>query len=165
MLGLRACGAEYRVAGGARRGRGGLGRGRPGKPALVQRDKLSRPGRAAGPICLIADGACRPSSGWHMKTTGRGSGCQQPIGTAGERRHLGHGSFATTSNAASWRTALLGPAAPIVLRGGAHDLFVAFSCKGRGLCPSCNARGMAETAAHLVDHVSTAAAGAPVAGL
>ena len=30
---------------------------------------------------------------------------------------------------------------------------VAFSCKGRGVCPSCNARRMAETAAHLVDHV------------
>jgi hypothetical protein len=27
------------------------------------------------------------------------------------------------------------------------------SCKGRGVCPSCNTRRMAETAAHLVDHV------------
>jgi anaerobic ribonucleoside-triphosphate reductase len=26
-----------------------------------------------------------------------------------------------------------------------HDFLVAFSCKGRGLCPSCNARRMAET--------------------
>ena len=34
-----------------------------------------------------------------------------------------------------------------------HDFLVAFSCNGRGLCPSCNARRMAETAAHLVDHV------------
>jgi hypothetical protein len=34
-----------------------------------------------------------------------------------------------------------------------HDFLVAFSCKGRGLCPSCNARRMAETAAHLIDHV------------
>jgi Putative transposase/Transposase zinc-binding domain len=34
-----------------------------------------------------------------------------------------------------------------------HDYFVAFSCKGRGVCPSCNARRMAETAAHLTDHV------------
>jgi hypothetical protein len=34
-----------------------------------------------------------------------------------------------------------------------HDFLVAFSCKGRGLCPSCNARRMAETAAHLVDHL------------
>ncbi len=34
------------------------------------------------------------------------------------------------------------------------DFLVAFSCKGRGLGPSCNARRMAETAAHLVDHVS-----------
>ena len=35
----------------------------------------------------------------------------------------------------------------------AHDYFVAFSCKGRGVCPSCNTRRMAETAAHLTDHV------------
>ena len=26
-----------------------------------------------------------------------------------------------------------------------HDFFVAFSCKGRGVCPSCNTRRMAET--------------------
>jgi hypothetical protein len=30
---------------------------------------------------------------------------------------------------------------------------LAFSCKGRGVCPSCSARRMAETTAHLVDHV------------
>ena len=30
---------------------------------------------------------------------------------------------------------------------------VAFSCKGRGVCPSCNGRHMAQTAAHLTDHV------------
>ena len=34
-----------------------------------------------------------------------------------------------------------------------HDLLIAFSCKGRGVCPSCNARRMVETAAHLVDQV------------
>ncbi len=34
-----------------------------------------------------------------------------------------------------------------------HDYFVAFSCKGRGVCPSCNNRRMVETAAHLGDHV------------
>ncbi len=34
-----------------------------------------------------------------------------------------------------------------------HDFLVAFSCKGRALCPSCNTRRMVETAAHLVDHV------------
>ncbi len=34
-----------------------------------------------------------------------------------------------------------------------HDYFVAFSCKGREVCPSCNARRMVETAAHLCDHV------------
>jgi hypothetical protein len=30
---------------------------------------------------------------------------------------------------------------------------VAFSCKERGVCPSCNGRHMAQTAAHLADHV------------
>ena len=34
-----------------------------------------------------------------------------------------------------------------------HDYLVAFACKGRGVCPSCNARRMDQTAAHLVDHV------------
>ena len=35
----------------------------------------------------------------------------------------------------------------------AQDTVVAFSCKRRGFCPACGARRMAETAAHLVDHV------------
>ena len=35
----------------------------------------------------------------------------------------------------------------------AHEILVAFSCKRRGICPACSARCMAETAAHLVDHV------------
>ena len=34
-----------------------------------------------------------------------------------------------------------------------HDKLVAFSCKRRGFCPSCGARRMAQSAAHLVDHV------------
>ena len=34
-----------------------------------------------------------------------------------------------------------------------HDYFVAYSCKGRGVCPTCNTRRMVETAAHLTDHV------------
>jgi Putative transposase/Transposase zinc-binding domain len=33
------------------------------------------------------------------------------------------------------------------------DFLIAFSCKRRGVCPSCNARRMVETAAHLTDHV------------
>jgi hypothetical protein len=27
-----------------------------------------------------------------------------------------------------------------------HDFLIAFSCKGRGVCPACNARRMVETA-------------------
>jgi hypothetical protein len=34
-----------------------------------------------------------------------------------------------------------------------RDYLVAFSCKNRGVCPSCTTRRMAETAAHWVDHV------------
>ncbi|MCH7530511.1 MAG: transposase [Gemmatimonadetes bacterium] len=37
--------------------------------------------------------------------------------------------------------------------GCGYDFLVAFSCRSRGACPSCNARRMVETAAHLVDHV------------
>jgi hypothetical protein len=33
------------------------------------------------------------------------------------------------------------------------DRLVAFSCKGRGFCPSCGGRRMSERAAYLVDHV------------
>lgn len=37
---------------------------------------------------------------------------------------------------------------------GCHkDLILPFSCKRRGLCPSCNQRAMVQTAAHLVDNV------------
>ena len=35
----------------------------------------------------------------------------------------------------------------------AHDLLVPFSCKNRGLCPSCAGRRMAAQAAHLVDRI------------
>jgi len=37
--------------------------------------------------------------------------------------------------------------------GCGQGFVVAFSCKGRGVCPSCNGRHMAQTAAHFVDHV------------
>ena len=34
-----------------------------------------------------------------------------------------------------------------------HDFLIAYSCKGRGVGPSCNTRRMVETAAHLAEHV------------
>jgi len=40
----------------------------------------------------------------------------------------------------------------LVCRDCGHEQLLAFSCKGR-LCPSCTGRRMAETAAHLVDHL------------
>src|SRR5271170_1295694 len=37
---------------------------------------------------------------------------------------------------------------------GCHqDFLIAFSCKGRGICPSCNTRRMVETAAHLIENL------------
>lgn len=53
------------------------------------------------------------------------------------------------SNVEFWRTVSL---MPIVLTAVTIFL-IAFSCKRRGVCPSCNARRMAETAAHLVENV------------
>jgi len=46
-----------------------------------------------------------------------------------------------------------------------HDFLVAYSCKCRGVCPSCTTRRMVETAAHLADHVIPRLAGAPVGAL
>jgi len=37
--------------------------------------------------------------------------------------------------------------------GCGHEFLVGFSCRRRGSCPSCGARHMAETAAHMVDNV------------
>ena len=37
--------------------------------------------------------------------------------------------------------------------GCRHEHLVAFSCKGRGFCPSCASRRMAETGAKLVDEI------------
>jgi hypothetical protein len=34
-----------------------------------------------------------------------------------------------------------------------NEKLVVFSCKRRGFCPSCGGRRMAQTAAHLVDHI------------
>ena len=41
--------------------------------------------------------------------------------------------------------------------GWGHERLVPFSCKGRGSCPSCGGRRMAESAAHLIDRVPPAA--------
>src|SRR5712671_7435978 len=42
------------------------------------------------------------------------------------------------------------------------ELLVAFSCKGRGFCPSCTSRRMHDTAAHLVNPRDSAGTGASV---
>lgn len=46
-----------------------------------------------------------------------------------------------------------------------QDDVIAFSCKGRGVCPSCGVRRMVATAAYLVDHVIPDAPGAGGVGL
>ncbi len=43
--------------------------------------------------------------------------------------------------------------ARVYCAGCGHDFLVAFSCKGRDICPSCAARRMVEIAAHMIDHV------------
>ncbi len=43
--------------------------------------------------------------------------------------------------------------ARVVCKSCNHNHLVPYSCKGRGFCPSCCGRRMAETSAHLVDHV------------
>jgi hypothetical protein len=48
---------------------------------------------------------------------------------------------------------LVGGFARFQCRGCRTERLVAFSCKGRGFCPSCGGRRMTERAAHLVDHV------------
>jgi hypothetical protein len=45
------------------------------------------------------------------------------------------------------------------------DRVVAFSCKGRGFCPSCGGRRMADTAAHLVDRTCSPRSRPPVGAL
>jgi len=42
-----------------------------------------------------------------------------------------------------------------------HDFLIAYSCKCRGVWPSCTTRRMVETAAHLADHVIPRLAVAP----
>ena len=44
------------------------------------------------------------------------------------------------------------PMVGALCRGCGQGFVIAFSCKGRGVCPSCNGRHMAQTAANLVDH-------------
>ncbi|MBK8742744.1 MAG: transposase zinc-binding domain-containing protein [Betaproteobacteria bacterium] len=65
------------------------------------------------------------------------------------RRLMSNTRFGATSNVASSPLALsrlLDACASCAERG--HDFLVAFSCKARGVCPSCNTRRMVETAAH-----------------
>ena len=89
----------------------------------------------------------RRSTGSSPRTSRAGlSGGKLPSGPC---RAMSRRSFAAISSAGSSASASPAPGA----RAAAQGFVVAFSCKGRGVCPSCNGRHMAQTAAHLADHV------------
>ncbi|MGH7264852.1 MAG: transposase zinc-binding domain-containing protein, partial [Candidatus Rokuibacteriota bacterium] len=80
----------------------------------------------------------RPSSRGRPGRTGRG-GCRPSSGA----------SSRPTSGAGSSPTGLL----RVRCQRCGETTVVAFSCRGRGFCPSCGGRRMSELAAHLVDRV------------
>lgn len=62
--------------------------------------------------------------------------------------------FCQREDAAFFRCGILAHGfARVHCDGCGHDDVVAFSCKGRGFCPSCGAARMVDTAAWLVDAV------------
>ena len=71
------------------------------------------------------------------------------IGRPTDYRSGSSGISGTTWSAASWPMA--SPWARCEDCG--HERLIPFSCKSRGICPSCNARRMCAVAAHLTDHV------------
>ena len=103
--------------------------------------RLRKLASAAVPSGRCGIAASRPSSkpGWSRPAAR----------TVKHRRPMLSEPSAALSNAAVSRTVLLAPTVTMCR----HDFLIAYSCKCRGVCPSCNTRRMAETAAHLVDHV------------
>jgi len=78
-----------------------------------------------------------------MLSTGTHGTLSRPLALA--CRNSSETSSTHSWNAASWRTACCADCG--------HDGLVAFSCKRRGFCPSCGARRISQSAAHLVDNV------------
>ncbi len=70
------------------------------------------------------------------------------VPTSPPPRHAPAGARPPLPRAGSPRRQLLGLCAACK-----RDCVVAFSCKGRGFCPSCGTRRMVDTAAWLVDRV------------
>ncbi len=90
--------------------------------------------------------------------------CTRPSSTTWKRSWLGHprptpwateclsgwsATFGHILSAASWPTGFT----QARCEDCHHERLIPFSCKGRGICPSCNARRMCGVAAHLTDHV------------
>jgi len=117
-------------------GRSGTVRALTGVPRL---HSPPRTGRAARPRrCCTPSFASISRRSWRM-----------PARAMARRSHAtSRTSSVSTSDAESSRTASCARC-----ESCDHDLLVAFSCKLRGLCPSCAGRRMANEAASLVDRV------------
>ena len=66
---------------------------------------------------------------------------------------LGHGVPVVVTTFSSHFDEIRPCISPFGSLRGPNPFQTDLSCKGRGICPSCNTRRMVETAAHLVDHV------------
>lgn len=97
---------------------------------------------AASPSVPCSTAPCRATwATWLELTRDSASGSSVPAHVEGEfRRYLECGILAH-----GFARARCGQCR--------HDFLIAFSCKGRGVGPACNARRMVETAAHLAEHV------------
>lgn len=97
---------------------------------------------AASPSAPCSTAACRAT--WQL-----GSNSRVAARRTLRCRPTSSANFAATSIVAS----LLAVSLRAHCGQCGHDFLIAYSCKGRGVCPACNARRMVETAAHLTDHV------------
>jgi hypothetical protein len=130
----------------------------PGAPSAIRGD--SRPAR-----CWLVRqcGYRRASHGCALRTAPAGDDPALPAGGESSRDVSRRGSRSSRARGATLRRAR---AARLLVCGiHAHgflrarcsscrkEMLVAFSCKLRGVCPSCNARRTCSTAAHLTDRV------------
>jgi len=120
--------------------------------AAVAAWTLPSPQQARAPCIAGAAASAR-------RCTNRSRGTSRPTwGSPARGASMGTAWRTTWSerSAAIWNAAFWPTAWPVPGARSAecrHDFLIAFSCKGRGVCPACNARRMVETPAHLVDQV------------
>ena len=120
----------------------------PQSPGFLRGDSSARTAARRRPVATSVAALRRRRS---TELCPRVSRAGSPDGTApsGPCRAPSRRSSAAISSAAS-SASHFGRA---ICTGCGQGFVVAFSCKGRGVCPSCNARHMTQTAAHLADHV------------